>query len=1443
MTTAHSCSSYEKQLPITPYRARRHLWRPIAFVAMFALVAGLLTSVSAPAHADSGMGDAVFNLLNKQRAERDPDAMRPLTKLPCLTDSAQAWTERLNVAKVSSGTANLTNIKAACADTPLAQVYQVIARGQTAQDVATLVKQQSGIEFQPATYAGVGCTAKKDKGGGTTNQCVVIVANPVPDTLTVTMFGDSYTAGNGTGTDNAMDWRGDPATKSFQSPRNQGSVLATLLGQWSGRTQDQIATNDYSHSGAVTATRDAAPLILPDNTDPETAARLAAADYDARVAGLANTKPMNFQIDQAIQDNKTKGQPTFDPGVILVGIGGNDIGFKTIAEDTLVGPYDAVKAQLAIDNATSLIQPAVQRAKDQVVRIIRNAAPNTVILVQGYPYLSDVNGELRALQRDLDSQFAAMVQSLQDIAKTYGVQVSYVQYDDATEGQAPYLPDGSANPSRTITTAFEAGDEQAFTLDAAQWIHPTAKLRHQEAQCLLKAMLSAPMSDPQKVLLGVYGLPNSGIQARLAKAAAANPLVITNSGGLPYGEVGSPYGFRFETANAPIAHFAVSGGNRLPPGLDMYSSGVIHGVPTTPGDYSFTVDADTSYDGVTMRTTADVTIHIAERPEVPQPAAGPAPAAPAGAMMLAGAPPATGEEVYVPAKMITPWLTLPPGRIGEPYSFAFEATGNPAPKFRLNRGELLPGMELDETTGVLSGTPTDFGSQGLEVIAWNEVGGGVCENDICEDRTVVNLDIYGPPEWVVPAGAVQEGQVGIPYYFWFRALADPNPGYKVTDGDLPPGTELNPDNGALSGTPTVAGTYEFELTATNPEGSAARTFVVKVSAEQTPAQLLTLAGDLRPGVVGMPYEFTFQAAGNPAPSFAYSGDLPPGLDFDEETGVLSGTPKTAGTWTFEVTASNRVKDDPKTSTGSYTVRIDPAGVPARLTTPEGALDAGQVGVTYNVRFEATGNPAPTFEADPADLPPGLTLNGTTGVLSGTPLADGVFAFEVTAVNRVNEQRETSSGRFEITIAPADSAPKWLTTAGALKAGKVGVAYSYTLVATGSPAPKYKVSDGDLPDGLKLNEDTGVVSGTPGVAGSYEFEVKASNPVGDQSARFTIVVDPEDVAAGITTPGGALALGKVGIPYDVRIGVTGRPAPEISWTGTLPPGLTLDKKTGVLSGTPATAGTYEFTVTATNKVNGVERSSSVTFTIEVSRIEVPAQLVTPPGELDAGKVGQAYKVTFTASGEPAAQFRVSGQWPAGLTLDGKTGVLSGTPAAAGTYRFQITAWNRVGGNEKTSDGSFMIRIDPVDAPAGITTAPGAIPEARAGEPYSYKIDMTGSPPPDVEVTGTIPPGMTFDEKTGLLSGTPTTPGTYEFSITVTNRVDGVTQSSTVKFTIKVNPKGAPAPNPPASKTPGKGVVAPTGGEAGQPGAGVLVGLGLMIMAGLSAAAGIRVRRRG
>ena len=192
------------------------------------------------------------------------------------------------------------------------------------------------------------------------------------------------------------------------------------------------------------------------------------------------------------------------------------------------------------------------------------------------------------------------------------------------------------------------------------------------------------------------------------------------------------------------------------------------------------------------------------------------------------------------------------------------------------------------------------------------------------------------------------------------------------------------------------------------------------------------------------------------------------------------------------------------------------------------------------------------------------------------------------------------------------------------------------------------------------------------------------------------------------------------------------------------------------------------------IDNISAAHSVTVEFELIPLTPPTITVynAPPG-----RVGDSYGAIFVATGNPAPTFSHTGTLPPGLTLNSSTGVLSGIPTTAGTFDFTIVATN----SEGTDNRAVTIVI--YQRP---TITVYNAPNATRGSAYSFTFEAIGSPVPTWSFTGTLPPGLTLNSATGVLSGTPTTVGTFNFNVFATNAVGSDTKALQITVTAATVP---------------------------------------------------------
>ncbi len=526
------------------------------------------------------------------------------------------------------------------------------------------------------------------------------------------------------------------------------------------------------------------------------------------------------------------------------------------------------------------------------------------------------------------------------------------------------------------------------------------------------------------------------------------------------------------------------------------------------------------------------------------------------------------------------------------------------------------------------------------------------------------------PNIVVGPTTIANGTVGTAYSQLFSTSNGTAPyTYTVTAGALPDGLTLS--GNSLLGTPTAGGTFNFTITSTDSSTGAgpysgSRAYTLTINA---PTIVLNPAGQALPAASPIAsYNQTQGASGGTAPySYAITaGALPAGITMASD-GTFSGTPTVLGTFNFTVTAT-----DSSTGTGPYTQTIlhsITVSGPILTVSPPSPLPAARVGVAYSqtITASATGSTGPyTFTRQAGTIPPGLTL-AADGTLSGTPTAVGSFAFAIRATDS-----SPSPGPYGGTRTYAGfvvSAPTIVVGPSTIPDGIAGVAYSQNIIATGGTAPyAYAITTGALPAGITLSS-AGLLSGTSTVAGTFTFTVTATDATTGTGApysaatSYTVTFAAPTISLAPTT----LPAATVGMAYSQTVTASGGTSPHTYavTAGALPAGLTLAAN-GTLSGTATAGGTFNFTVTATDALS-FTGSQAYTLTSNAPT------LVLAPTTLPAGTIATAYSQSVTASGgtSPYTYAVTTGTLPAGLAL-ATNGTISGTPTAAGTFNFTVTA---------------------------------------------------------------------------------------------------------------------------------------------------------------------------
>jgi len=707
------------------------------------------------------------------------------------------------------------------------------------------------------------------------------------------------------------------------------------------------------------------------------------------------------------------------------------------------------------------------------------------------------------------------------------------------------------------------------------------------------------------------------------------------------------------------------GSGPLPTGLALSAAGVLSGNPSAPGAYSFTVRVTDAVGG-----TADKSFSV---------------------------------TINAPLAITT--TSLPVGTVGVAYAATVTATGG-AGSYTWSANGLPSWLTLNASTGALTATPVMQGAYTFFV--------QVTDSGTPTPQTTSKLfNITVAAGLVVATSALPGGAVGVAYNQTLVASGGTPPYvWMLVSGAVPPGLSLGASTGSLAGVPTTLGSYTFTVQVRDAASATAmREFLLNIASALT----ITTSSTLAPGTMGTLYTAVLVASGG-APPYVWSvssGSVSPGLNLEPGTGILSGTPSSAGTFQFTVTLTD--------STAATTSKAFSINIVSTLTiTTPAQLTSGVVGTPYSLALAASGGRTPyTWSVTTGALSPGLSLNAATGVISGTPTTAGSYSFLL----QVTDGAGSSANKL---VTLAITATLAITSPAQLPGGVVGAAYSQTLTATGGTAPytwSIVSGAGQLPAGLTLNASTGALTGAPTASGTFNFTVQVT----DNASQKATLAATLTIAAGFSiTSESLLPAGTVGASYSQTLAAAGGSPPYSEWkvtAGILPAGLSLDPSTGRIAGTPTAVGTLTFTVQVRDSAAG---TASKSFTLTINALPLAITTASP---LPAGVLGGAYSQTLQASGGVAPYSWVvkDGALPAGLTLEAASGRLSGTPAAMDTASFTLEVTDSA---RKTAAKAFTLAIGPPPLPAVQITGPPATadplqqPTVRLALTSAYALPITG-----------------------------------------------------------------------------------------------------------------------
>ena len=718
------------------------------------------------------------------------------------------------------------------------------------------------------------------------------------------------------------------------------------------------------------------------------------------------------------------------------------------------------------------------------------------------------------------------------------------------------------------------------------------------------------------------------------------------------GWVDSPLSIPSPVITGGPAVASLLAGGLLPPGMTLNPDGSLSGTPASPGSYTALVSLENASGG---RTTVPLRIEV---------------------NMAGVARPLSGGYTALTTPVDVPITALVPSIVNGPVTGAQVASGS-----------LPPGLVLN-ADGSITGTPSAPGLYELSVRLGNADGAST----VVQVRILVTgLGVTYPTPRYFTQGIVISAQT--------PTVSGPagTLSCSVHSGTLPSGLTLAAD-GTVTGTPDTPGTSTFTIGATLGSRSAVSNSVTYIVEPGTPlaegyvSQVFSVGTAITPQLPSL---------GNATPgvptTFALtSGSLPPGLHLDPATGALTGTPTSAGSYPLTVTATNGTRT--ATATPTYTV-VPSGSLGLSYATPQSFVQGMAIPAQSPLLTDAAPGVATTYTVSSGALPAGLSLASGTGAITGVPSASGASTFAVTATN--GSRTATATVTYHVlssaTLSLGYATPQMFPAGTAIPVQSPAITNSVGAVG-------YAVTAGSLPGGLTLDAATGAVSGTPSFPGVYSFVITATDSlahVASAGATYTVTSAAalsEVYASRTFTAGVAIAVQSPAMANETP----GVPTRFSLAGGSLPAGLSLDADTGAISGTPAAAGTFTFTVAAQNGTRTA--TSAPTYTV----LAYPtANLAANPSTVPMGQ-SSSLTCLFTGSSDGTAILTGDGL-ATPLTVTSGSSIPTGIVNATGTRHYTLTVVNAAGVSVTSTTS-----VQWIPAPSDTWTI--TIPQSGVGSPF-------------------------------------------------------------------------------------------------------------------------------
>lgn len=497
-----------------------------------------------------------------------------------------------------------------------------------------------------------------------------------------------------------------------------------------------------------------------------------------------------------------------------------------------------------------------------------------------------------------------------------------------------------------------------------------------------------------------------------------------------------------------------------------------------------------------------------------------------------------------------------------------------------------------------------------------------------------------------------------------------------------------------------------------------------------------------------------------------NGALPAGLAVQDGSPTrIHGTPTASGMFAFTLQMTG---DDGRSVSKDYVLEV---AAPTVLLAPTTIANMVQ-GVAYSQALVASGGTAPyAYVVTEGSLPAGVTLAASTGLLSGTPTGFGPYSFAVTVTDSTGGSGPFTLRRLYEGVVEASRpvAADRTATADYDSPSAMDLAFSIT----GQTATAVTVVAQPAHGTVSVSGTVVTYTPTVGYVGGDSFTYTASGGGAVSNvATVTIQVLPPVIEVIATLP----ALNQAA-PYSGLLVATGGAAPYTFslQSGALPPGLALAAN-GAITGTPTNSGSFLFTVKVVDSSTGVGAGAQATYSLDVGAPPPPvAEPRAVTVAIQPGPNGSSAEIDLSDAVQYASGIQITRQPMHGaLTVDGFKVTYTPVPGYFGEDSFDYVAVPIA-----NNPAARMARAAPAGATVTLTIAPPTLafdqttlPAGDTAAVYGQTLTVSGGTAPySYAVTaGTLPAGISLSPG-GVLSGTPTSGGVFNLTITATDSSTG------------------------------------------------------------------------